>query len=148
MGKDPKDTSFFKAILLSVGILLVLDKDATPFSRIWCCYEEGIIVSDMNKGHGAAQDFRVYWSVVFSPHFPSLCLHNWGMALWAISWRENLRKPYIHKLDSHFRIRSGSRDRPIRDVVHMAIVWPCTRYCLTRRNVQECTAWKCAPNTV
>ena len=25
---------------LSEGVLFVLDKDATPFTRIWCCFEQ------------------------------------------------------------------------------------------------------------
>lgn len=36
---DPRETSFFKALQLSVGLLLVLDQEATACSRIWCCFE-------------------------------------------------------------------------------------------------------------
>jgi len=36
---NPEDTSFFRAIQLSVGVLLILDESATTFSRIWCCFE-------------------------------------------------------------------------------------------------------------
>lgn len=43
---DPRHTSFFKAMALSAGILLILDGKtehtgpATPFTRIWCAFEE------------------------------------------------------------------------------------------------------------
>ena len=32
---DPKKTSFYLAMQMCSFVLLVLDKDATPFSRIW-----------------------------------------------------------------------------------------------------------------
>lgn len=39
--EDPKTSSFFKAIQATrFHILLVLDEQATPFSRIWCALEE------------------------------------------------------------------------------------------------------------
>jgi len=47
---DPKQSSFFKAIELSEGILLILDSrketsgPATPFTRIWCDFEESLAV--------------------------------------------------------------------------------------------------------
>lgn len=45
---DPKRTSFYAALLLSVGVLVVLDSrsdegttgPATAFTRIWCAYEQ------------------------------------------------------------------------------------------------------------
>ncbi|CAE8724853.1 unnamed protein product [Polarella glacialis] len=35
--------SFMRAMELSEGVLLILDPEATPFQRIWCCLEEGIV---------------------------------------------------------------------------------------------------------
>ena len=50
---NPRKTSFYKAMQLSHGVLLVLDSNATPFSRIWCCFEESIavdhLIDDFNK---------------------------------------------------------------------------------------------------
>lgn len=37
---DLVSTSFFRALKRCVGVLLILDTKATPFSRIWCVYEE------------------------------------------------------------------------------------------------------------
>lgn len=42
---DPRQTSFFKAMQLSIGVLLILDSAATPFSRIWCAFEEAIALT-------------------------------------------------------------------------------------------------------
>jgi len=39
---DPKASSFFKAMQLTEGVLLVLDPAGTPFTRIWCCFEESM----------------------------------------------------------------------------------------------------------
>eukprot|EP00930_Biecheleria_cincta_P035787 TRINITY_DN24592_c0_g1_i1.p1 TRINITY_DN24592_c0_g1~~TRINITY_DN24592_c0_g1_i1.p1 ORF type:complete len:851 (-),score=130.31 TRINITY_DN24592_c0_g1_i1:41-2542(-) len=39
MGTDPEDSSFVKAMLNSDGLILLLDRMAHPFSRIWCCFE-------------------------------------------------------------------------------------------------------------
>mmetsp|Transcript_18306 Transcript_18306/g.21304 ORF Transcript_18306/g.21304 Transcript_18306/m.21304 type:complete len:204 (+) Transcript_18306:161-772(+) len=47
---NPRNTSFYKAMKLSVGVVLILDKDATPFTRIWCCFEESIAVEERNSG--------------------------------------------------------------------------------------------------
>ena len=41
---NPRKTSFYKAMSLCVGVLLILDHHATPFQRIWCCFEESIVV--------------------------------------------------------------------------------------------------------
>jgi hypothetical protein len=46
LGTDPKKSSFYKALQQAEGVLLVLDKQATPFSRIWCCFEESVAVRD------------------------------------------------------------------------------------------------------
>jgi hypothetical protein len=37
---NPRRTSFYRAMKACVGVVLVLDGEATPFSRIWCCFEE------------------------------------------------------------------------------------------------------------
>eukprot|EP00927_Polykrikos_kofoidii_P040964 TRINITY_DN3490_c0_g6_i1.p1 TRINITY_DN3490_c0_g6~~TRINITY_DN3490_c0_g6_i1.p1 ORF type:complete len:1891 (+),score=244.04 TRINITY_DN3490_c0_g6_i1:141-5813(+) len=42
---NPAETSFMKAMRNCVGVLLVLDDQATPFSRVWCCYEEALAVT-------------------------------------------------------------------------------------------------------
>ncbi|CAE7757922.1 unnamed protein product [Symbiodinium necroappetens] len=39
---NPRKTSFYQAMQLCQGVLLVLDSMATPFSRVWCCFEESI----------------------------------------------------------------------------------------------------------
>eukprot|EP00435_Cladocopium_sp_Y103_P072652 s282_g40.t3 len=36
---NPRETSFFRAMQLCCGVLLILDPLATPFSRVWCCFE-------------------------------------------------------------------------------------------------------------
>ncbi|CAE8593052.1 unnamed protein product, partial [Polarella glacialis] len=43
LGGDPMQSSFLKAMELSEGVLLILDPEATPFLRIWCCFEGGIV---------------------------------------------------------------------------------------------------------
>ncbi|CAE8715300.1 unnamed protein product [Polarella glacialis] len=43
LGSDPMQSSFLKAMELSEGVLLMLDPEATPFSRVWCCFEEGVV---------------------------------------------------------------------------------------------------------
>ncbi|CAL1139170.1 unnamed protein product [Cladocopium goreaui] len=48
---NPRKTSFYRAIQLCAGVLLVLDENATPFTRIWCCFEESIAVEERNKGN-------------------------------------------------------------------------------------------------
>ena len=44
---NPRKTSFFKAMQLCQGVLLVLDMLCTPFTRIWCCFEESIAVEHL-----------------------------------------------------------------------------------------------------
>ena len=39
IGRDITESSFYKALNVADGLLLILDQDATPFSRIWCDYE-------------------------------------------------------------------------------------------------------------
>ena len=45
IGSDPRNSSFYKAIQLSDGVLVVLDANATPFTRIWCAFEEATAVT-------------------------------------------------------------------------------------------------------
>jgi len=46
---DPDESSFRRAMALAEGVLLILDKRATPFSRMWCDFELYKTVSDTNK---------------------------------------------------------------------------------------------------
>lgn len=48
IAEDVMQTSFFAALKASRGLLLILDEDATPFSRIWCDYEVYSAVMDPN----------------------------------------------------------------------------------------------------
>lgn len=43
---DPHHSSFYKAMQLSKGVLLILDEcgPATPFTRIWCAFEEATAI--------------------------------------------------------------------------------------------------------
>ena len=41
---DPKETSFYKAMQLCDGVVVVLDGKATPFTRVWCCFEFAMVV--------------------------------------------------------------------------------------------------------
>ncbi|CAE7516786.1 unnamed protein product [Symbiodinium necroappetens] len=49
MSPNPRKTSFYKAMQLCQGVLLVLDAKATPFRRIWCCFEESIAVEERHS---------------------------------------------------------------------------------------------------
>eukprot|EP00913_Durusdinium_trenchii_P018037 g16949.t1 len=42
---DPRSTSFFRAMSLCEGLLLILDHKATPFQRIWCCFEQSVALT-------------------------------------------------------------------------------------------------------
>merc|ERR1740129_960366 len=54
---DPRETSFYKAMSLADGVLLILDSrnemldtgPATPFTRVWCCFEESVAVGDTSR---------------------------------------------------------------------------------------------------
>eukprot|EP00927_Polykrikos_kofoidii_P009998 TRINITY_DN14212_c0_g1_i1.p1 TRINITY_DN14212_c0_g1~~TRINITY_DN14212_c0_g1_i1.p1 ORF type:complete len:1172 (-),score=274.47 TRINITY_DN14212_c0_g1_i1:33-3548(-) len=54
---DPRETSFYKAMALADGVLLILDAKneytatgpATPFTRVWCCFEESVAVGDTER---------------------------------------------------------------------------------------------------
>jgi len=39
MGSDPENSSFRRAMTSAKGVLLILDRKATPFKRIWCSFE-------------------------------------------------------------------------------------------------------------
>ncbi|CAK9107225.1 unnamed protein product [Durusdinium trenchii] len=41
---NPRSTSFYRAMQMSQGVLLVLDSGGTPFERIWCCFEESVAI--------------------------------------------------------------------------------------------------------
>lgn len=46
---DPSQTSFAKAMKLAEGVLLILDSNATPFTRIWCDYELYLTSKHLSK---------------------------------------------------------------------------------------------------
>lgn len=50
IGDDPEQSSFRKAMNLADGVLLLLDENATPFTRIWCDFEVFCAVNDVEKG--------------------------------------------------------------------------------------------------
>ncbi|CAE8636369.1 unnamed protein product, partial [Polarella glacialis] len=56
LGSDPMQSSFLKAMEVSEGVLLILDPEATPFQRIWCCFEEGIVSLAQRDALPAASD--------------------------------------------------------------------------------------------
>ena len=45
IGSDPRESSFYQALVLCDGVLVVLDAKATPFTRIWCAFEEATAVT-------------------------------------------------------------------------------------------------------
>ncbi|CAE8630984.1 unnamed protein product [Polarella glacialis] len=49
--RDPKKTSFYKAMCLADGLLLILDNigPATPFQRVWCAYELFMALIDEDR---------------------------------------------------------------------------------------------------
>lgn len=49
LGSDPMQSSFLKAMQVADAVLLILDAKATPFSRVWCCFEEGIVALAARK---------------------------------------------------------------------------------------------------
>lgn len=52
---NPKESSFYKALHIAKGLLLVLDAatgssgPATPFSRIWCGFEQSVALDDPDR---------------------------------------------------------------------------------------------------
>jgi len=61
---DPRDSSFFRALKLSEGVLLILDEatpssgPATPFTRIWCAFEEFVALT-AREGDSAVDATRM-----------------------------------------------------------------------------------------
>jgi len=49
LGTDPSNSSFMRAMENAEGVLLILDPDATPFTRIWCCFEESVTVMGLGS---------------------------------------------------------------------------------------------------
>ena len=49
---NPRDSSFFRAMQLCGGVLLVLDTHATPFARVWCCFELAMALTDLVTPNG------------------------------------------------------------------------------------------------
>lgn len=45
LGSDPSASSFYRAMALSQGVLMILDPKATPFTRIWCAFEASTAAS-------------------------------------------------------------------------------------------------------
>jgi len=48
VGENPRRSSFYRAMQRCEGVVLLLDDQATPFMRIWCCFEEAIAVEKRN----------------------------------------------------------------------------------------------------
>lgn len=48
VGENPRRSSFYRAMQRCEGVVLLLDDQATPFLRIWCCFEEAIAVEKRN----------------------------------------------------------------------------------------------------
>ena len=42
--ENPRKSAFYFALQECLGIILVLDEDATPFSRAWCIFEESVAI--------------------------------------------------------------------------------------------------------
>jgi hypothetical protein len=42
---------------LAVGVVLILDRDATPFTRIWCCFEESIAAAQPKFSRNSSNHF-------------------------------------------------------------------------------------------
>ncbi|CAE7036113.1 pcrA [Symbiodinium natans] len=51
IGSNPKESPFFRALRLVDGVLLILDGlgPATPFRRMWCCFEKSLVVSSFGR---------------------------------------------------------------------------------------------------
>jgi hypothetical protein len=57
--KNPRSTSFYRAMQMSEGVLLVLDSAGRPFERIWCCFEEAIVAA-LDPGSAGKHHRDVY----------------------------------------------------------------------------------------
>ena len=55
---NPRKTSFYQAMSSCVGVVLILDHDATPFQRIWCCFEESIVARAPSRNRSLARPAR------------------------------------------------------------------------------------------
>ena len=73
---DPRQTSFYKAMQLSEGVLVVLDKDATPFTRIWCCFEQAMVAQERYGSWLSRYEDLVEWP----RHWGSMLLHTMNMS--------------------------------------------------------------------
>ena len=49
ISEDPCQTSFYRAMKLCCGVLLILDINATAMTRIWCCFEESIAAATSER---------------------------------------------------------------------------------------------------
>eukprot|EP00928_Gymnodinium_smaydae_P012191 TRINITY_DN14433_c0_g1_i1.p1 TRINITY_DN14433_c0_g1~~TRINITY_DN14433_c0_g1_i1.p1 ORF type:complete len:1047 (+),score=112.79 TRINITY_DN14433_c0_g1_i1:71-3142(+) len=49
VSSNPLNSSFYRAMQICVGVLLILDKKCTPFQRIWCCFEEFMALTTRNR---------------------------------------------------------------------------------------------------
>lgn len=64
IAENPRESSFFRAMLDSGGVLLVLDPKrkksgpATPFQRIWCDFEDSLPRDRCRSEAGATADDR------------------------------------------------------------------------------------------
>ncbi|CAE7540757.1 FBL4 [Symbiodinium pilosum] len=59
---DPSETSFYKAMRLSKGVLIILDElgPATPFTRIWCAFEAYVALVDRPQEEVMLLDISCY----------------------------------------------------------------------------------------
>eukprot|EP00438_Fugacium_kawagutii_P032914 Skav221779 [mRNA] locus=scaffold2426:275619:277445:+ [translate_table: standard] len=57
LGADPRNSSFRRALDVSVGTLSILDDCATVYSRIWCDYE---VYVTLNKGTWTTHLYDIY----------------------------------------------------------------------------------------
>eukprot|EP00929_Paragymnodinium_shiwhaense_P121744 TRINITY_DN9411_c0_g2_i1.p1 TRINITY_DN9411_c0_g2~~TRINITY_DN9411_c0_g2_i1.p1 ORF type:complete len:752 (-),score=139.68 TRINITY_DN9411_c0_g2_i1:937-3192(-) len=75
LSSDPRESSFFKAMSLSEGMLLILDAKgkstgpATPFTRIWCAYEAYVAIDFYNQAGGKAMQLDVATTHMGEVHF-------------------------------------------------------------------------------
>lgn len=46
LSPNPCETSFYKAMQQCMGVVLVLDDQATPFTRIWCSFEASLCITN------------------------------------------------------------------------------------------------------
>lgn len=58
LGTDPMQSSFLRAMQSCDGVVLILDPLATPFSRVWCCFEEGVVAL-ASRGLVSTDEFHV-----------------------------------------------------------------------------------------